>query len=98
MSPSQMVNGLLSTLAACRRQRSPRPAPDEIEVELLGQLSSVWYGRRGDQPPDVIGGVGGAGQAADVGFAVAYDRVELGGVEGVPAEFAARRLVETVQG
>ncbi|NGY61258.1 hypothetical protein G7043_20235 [Lentzea sp. NEAU-D13] len=38
----------------------------------------------------MIGSVGGAGQAADVGFTVAHDRSELGVTEGVPAELASR--------
>ena len=38
----------------------------------------------------MIGGISGAGQAADAGFAVAHDCAELGVAEGVPAELAPR--------
>jgi hypothetical protein len=62
---------------------------NEFEVELLGHLGAIRSGRRSGEAPEVIGGVGGAGQAADVGFAAAHDRAELGVTKGVPTELAS---------
>lgn len=63
---------------------------DELDVAFLGQLGAVGGWACRSQPPGVVGVVGGAGQAADVGFTVVYDRSELEVAEGVPAELAPR--------
>lgn len=94
MSPSQTVNGLLSTATARRRKgclRSAQDKQDKSEVGLLGEFGAIGSGCRGRQPPEVISAVGRARQAADAGLTVVHDRTELGVAERVPAELATRR-------